>query len=214
MVVQRGRELPSILDGDAAGTDGGNVDTDGLEDGTVTLDDSALWIIDKPVLIAAGTTLKVTKGAQLQFWSSLPDETYTIWRNSYMQVEGNLAIQGTPESPVRLFPSTLYSTRGVGLKTNDAGSISLSYSHITNFVGSGSISANYNIFDRTYNETRINYKEGAKSASDLTCCQYNVSIPGSGTGNRFYKLSYLTQLQEDTKAWWVVSAFQVTTICL
>ena len=71
LVVQRGRELPSIIDSDAAGTDGGLVDTDGSVDGVVTLDSSALWIIDKPVLLAKGTTLKITEGAQIQFWSSV-----------------------------------------------------------------------------------------------------------------------------------------------
>ena len=28
-------------------------------DGVVTIDDSARWIIDKPVLVAGGTTLKI-----------------------------------------------------------------------------------------------------------------------------------------------------------
>ena len=62
LVVQRGRELPSILDGDAAGTEGGNIDTDGQADGVITLDSSALWIIDKPVLVSKGTNVKITGG--------------------------------------------------------------------------------------------------------------------------------------------------------
>jgi hypothetical protein len=33
----------------------------------VTLDDSALWIVQKPVLVAENVTLKVTEGAIMQF---------------------------------------------------------------------------------------------------------------------------------------------------
>ena len=80
LIVQRGRELPSIIDSDTVGSAGGELDTDGVVDGVVTLDESALWIVDKPVLVAKNTTLRIAPGAQVQFWSSLPDEAYTVWR--------------------------------------------------------------------------------------------------------------------------------------
>ncbi len=95
LTVQRGRELPSIIDGDVSGTDGGLIDTDGVEDGVVTLDSSALWIADKPVLIRDGTTVKVTEGTQIQFWSSLTSDAYNVSDLAYIQVEGHLEFQGT-----------------------------------------------------------------------------------------------------------------------
>ena len=57
LIVQRGRELPSIIGSDESGTPGGDLDTDGVEDGIVTLDDSALWLIERPVLVAQGAHL-------------------------------------------------------------------------------------------------------------------------------------------------------------
>ena len=154
--MQRGRELPSIIDGDAAGTDGGSVDTDGVEDGVVTLDSSALWIVDKPVLISKGTAVKVTEGAQIQFWSSLPDEAYTVWRTAYIQVEGSLDIEGTAINPVTMFPSALFPTRTVIFYTSGQGSVQMTYSKVTNMYsqscsmgdGTGFTKMDYNLFDR------------------------------------------------------------------
>ena len=95
LIVQRGRELPRVIDSDAPGTDGGLIDTDGVEDGVVTIDDSTLWLIDNPVLIASDTTLKVGPGATLQFWGTQPDDTYAVFENTYLQVEGTLDVEGT-----------------------------------------------------------------------------------------------------------------------
>ena len=105
LIVQRGRELPRVSDSDAAGTPGGQIDSDGVEDGVVTLDDSALWLIDNPVLVASGTTLKVGPGAVVQFWGSQPDDAYAVFENSYLQVEGTLDVEGTATAPVTLKPS-------------------------------------------------------------------------------------------------------------
>ena len=57
--------MPNIIDGDAEAQTV-DTDTDGTVDGIVTLDDSSLWIVDKPVLVK-DTTLKITEGAQVQF---------------------------------------------------------------------------------------------------------------------------------------------------
>ena len=153
LTVQRGRELPSIIDSDAAGTDGGLIDTDGIEDGIITLDSSALWILDKPVLIYPGTTVKVTEGAQMQFWSSLPDEAYTVFQQAYFQVEGNLIFEGTAENPVNLFPSALFPRRAVKIANKNDGRIEMSYTRVANLTnqipswGGGSYEKiNYNYF--------------------------------------------------------------------
>ena len=132
LTVQRGRELPSIIDGDAPGTDGGTMDTDGIEDGIVTLDDSALWIVDKPVLVTVDTTLRVTAGAELQFWGSLPDAAYTVFQNAYLQVEGGLDIIGEPGSPVIMKPSELHPHRAVVINPKDNSIVSFRHAEITN----------------------------------------------------------------------------------
>ena len=130
LIVQRGRELPRVIDSDAAGTDGGLIDTDGVEDGVVTIDDSALWLIDNPVLIAEGTTLKVGPGAILQFWGTQPDDTYAVFENSYLQVEGVLSIEGTAGSNATLKPSDLFPNRGVVI--DNRGTVNVSYAKLYN----------------------------------------------------------------------------------
>ena len=54
MVVQRGRELPKIIDQD------------------MTLTKQHYWIIDQPTFIPEGVTVTVTEGTQIQFWSPTP----------------------------------------------------------------------------------------------------------------------------------------------
>ena len=150
MIVQRGRQLPSIIDTDAVGTDGGNFDTDGVVDDVVTLDDSALWIVDKPVLVGNNVELKITEGAQVQFWSSLPDDAYAVFQNAYIQVEGTLNVIGTAARPVRLAPSAIHPTRVVRFKSpqNAGGIIHMQYAHITNISGGTFTTADYNRFDK------------------------------------------------------------------
>ena len=210
LIVQRGRELPSIINGDAAGTDGGNVDTDGVEDGVVTLDSSALWIVDKPVLISKGTAVKVTEGAQIQFWSSLPDEAYTVWRTAYIQVEGSLDIEGTATNPVTMFPSALFPTRTVIFYTSGQGSVQMTYSKVTNMYsqnssmgdGAGFTKMDYNLFDRYGPEHLLYGTQGTTSANNL-CCQSQPSIPSvqGAKGNRFYKLGLTRYLYNDDKSY-------------
>jgi subtilisin family serine protease len=208
LVVQRGRELPSIINGDAIGTDGGNVDTDGVEDGVVTLDSSALWIVDKPVLISKGTAVKVTEGAQIQFWSSLPDEAYTVWRTAYIQVEGSLDIEGTAINPVTMFPSALFPTRTVIFYTSGQGSVQMTYSKVTNMYsqsmsmgdGTGFTKMDYNLFDRYGPDQSLYGTQDTTSANNL-CCQSHPSIPSvqGAKGNRFYKLGFTGYLWNDDK---------------
>ena len=218
LVVQRGRELPSIIGGDALGTDGGNIDTDGVQDGVVTIDDSALWIIDKPVLIEAGTTLKISEGAQLQFWSSQSENVYSTFRPSYLQVEGVLDIEGSASNMVHLFPSALYSTRGVGIQTEGNGSVSIVYSRLTNLIATGRnfTKVDYNIFDRFYPETSIRHNSAATQESNLlgfsgpalpglmslkyydgTGINYDYLNEGyKYTGNRIYKIGFVSSWGE------------------
>jgi hypothetical protein len=196
LVVQRGRELPSIINGDAVGTDGGNFDTDGVEDGVVTLDSSALWIVDKPVLINKGATVKVTEGAQMQFWSSLPDEAYTVWQQAYFQVEGVLDFEGTAANPVNLFPSALFPRRATNIVTRNQGSIAMAYTRVAN------ISANApNIYSQA-NYSKVDYNYFYRNLSN-TWFQYGEEyLPrttGSAKGNRVHKFSRV-ETYGDTRA--------------
>ena len=212
LTVQRGRELPSIIDSDAAGTDGGLLDTDGVEDGIITLDSSALWIVDKPVLIAKDTTVKITEGAQIQFWSSLPDEAYTVWRTAYIQVEGLLDIEGTATNPVSMFPSALFPSRSVIFHTSGQGSIRMSYSKVTNMVsendGGGFAKMDYNLFDRFSPDQILFGRKSTTSADSLYCCLWPVIPPIANTntdvdakGNRFYKLGFTAYLSSDNNSY-------------
>ena len=132
LIVQRGRELPSIIGSDAAGTNGGAIDTDGMEDGVVTLNDSALWIVDKPVLVESGAHLRIGPGAQVQFWSSMPDDVYATVRNSYIQNEGTLEIAGIVDNPAILKPSDLFPNRGVVI--DNRGTATVSYAVVSNLI--------------------------------------------------------------------------------
>ncbi|WP_353497656.1 S8 family serine peptidase [Vibrio sp. CB1-14] len=130
--VNRGIHLPSILDSDAPGSDGGLLDTDGVVDGVITLSDQALYIIDKPVLVAKDTTLKLGEGVHVQFWGSQPDDTYAQFRNAYLQVEGSLIAEGSVENPVVMAPSDLFPDRMVLLNADKSEAIKLSHIKISN----------------------------------------------------------------------------------
>jgi subtilisin family serine protease len=203
LVVQRGRELPSIIDSDAAGTDGGNLDTDGTEDGIITLDASALWIIDKPVLVGHDITLKVTEGAQLQFWSSSPDATQTVWRPAYIRVEGVLDIKGTAASPVQMFPSALFPARVVQIFKGRSGAvINMEYSDVPNIYARANDccwnwdSVNYNRFSRLLPGADL-WGGNVDSTGLTNLTQRYPTLPsitnsngakGTATGNTFYRL--------------------------
>ena len=130
--VQKGRELPSVIASDAAGSDGGALDTDGVVDGVVTLDNSNLWIVDKMVLVSEGVTLKVTEGADIQFHSAEPLGVYDAPVNAGIQVEGTLTVIGTASNPVTMRPSDLYRNRMIRVEEAAEGEATIQYAVITN----------------------------------------------------------------------------------
>jgi subtilisin family serine protease len=206
LVVQRGRELPSFIDGDVSGTASGSLDTDGKEDGVVTLDSSALWIIDKPVLVAKNTTLAVSEGAQVQFWSSSPDATQTQWRPAYLRVEGTLDINGTAAKPVELFASSLYPTRVVHIaKANSDATVNLNYTNVSNLHATDQSvwdNINYNYFYRNYpSQVMVGGNVEATDPKELDTWLANNILPvaadsnfgvfgESAVGNRFYRTAF------------------------
>lgn len=169
LVVQRGRELPSIIDGDLAGTDGGLLDTDGIEDGVVTLDSSALWIIDKGTLVSRGTTLKITEASQMQFGVATSP--------GYIQVEGKIIFIGTVANPVSVFPNPLYPDWRVNMSTVNEGEIQMSYTDILNL--------NAESEETGQNYTKVDFNVFSVGSYG------NVALPksyGSAIGNRVHKL--------------------------
>ena len=215
VVVQRGRELPSIIDSDAIGSAGGSLDTDGVENGVVTLDSSALWIVDKPVLVAKGATLSISEEAQVQFWSSAPDATQTQWRPAFLRVEGTLSVNGSADKPVEIFPSSLFPSRAINIfKGNSEAAINVSYANIANIFAFEDYdyiptrvpwdNVTYNYFYRVMQNRYLCHPlttATSPSYSDLRCYLQHPKLPevlsksgeiGVASGNRFYRLALET----------------------
>jgi subtilisin family serine protease len=124
LIVQRGRELPSVIGSDSAGTPGGNLDTDGIENGIVTLDDSALWLVEQPVLVSQGAHLKIGPGAIVQFGANQASDVYAANQRVYLQYDGVLEVAGTAKQPVTLKASELLNRWAVRIgrcPSNDCG---------------------------------------------------------------------------------------------
>ncbi|MBK8640555.1 MAG: S8 family serine peptidase [Chromatiaceae bacterium] len=90
LLVQRGRELPRIISTD------------------MTLTKGDLWLVSDSKFIAAGATVTVTEGTQIQFFSVDPADPYAAQAKPQIQVEGNLLVQGTATQPVEIFTGLLY----------------------------------------------------------------------------------------------------------
>lgn len=205
-LVQKGRQLPAVIDSDAIGTDGGNIDTDGLQDGIVTLDDSSLWIIDRPLLIAENTTLKFVNGAYVQFYSQQPDIPQSSLKQSYIQVNGKLKIESSPENRVVFRPNSFYPNYTVQIVTSDTAVIELDGLDVQNlYFHKGELNPN------NYKGYEVEYVTNSKISvfsNSITSTYYNLdkrsfdkvyNVPPfpfvkdilASTANVFYKLGYL-----------------------
>ena len=205
-LVQKGRQLPGVIDSDAAGTDGGNIDTDGLQDGIVTLDDSSLWIIDRQLLIAENTTLKFVNGAYVQFYSPQPGIPQSSLKQSYIQVNGKLKVESSPENRVVFRPSTFYPSYTVQIVTSDTAVIELDGLDVQNlYFHKGELNPNNSKgYEVEYvsnsrvsvlsNSSRLTYynldNRSFESVVFVPPFPYMKNISKS-TGNIFYKLGYL-----------------------
>ena len=207
--VQKGRQLPSVIDSDAAGTDGGNIDTDGLENGIVTLDARSLWIIDSPLLITEGTTLRFTDGAYVQFYSQQPDIPQSSLKPSYIQVKGKLEVESSPDNRVNFRPSTFYPNYTVQIVTSDTAVIELDGLDVQNlYFHKGELNSNnYKGYEIEFitnsrvsahsNSTRLKYYnvDNRKFDDVIFVPPFpNVKDPQSSKGNVFYKLGYMSSI--------------------
>jgi hypothetical protein len=117
-VVQRGRNLPSVIDED------------------MTLKSEDFWIVGGPVLIEPGVTVTVEPGTQIQ-WGSVSDDPYNPGPQSgYIIVRGTLEVQGTSDEPVGMFPSYLVSGQMVRMWV-EGGLANLFYVAVRNPLISG-----------------------------------------------------------------------------
>jgi PKD repeat protein len=114
LIVQRGRELPYIIS----------------ENMILTKD--YYWLVSDQTLIPAGVTLTITEGTQIQFWTSDPEDPYHQNVNPYLQVEGNLIVQGLEYEPVEFFSGANYSGFAVQLSQVGNGHVELHYTKVLN----------------------------------------------------------------------------------
>ena len=52
----------------------------------------------------------------MQFWGSQSDAAYAVFENAYLQVDGELVVEGTADKPVILTPSDLFNYRSVAIE--------------------------------------------------------------------------------------------------
>ena len=198
LIVRRGRELPSIIDSDTVGTEGGAVDTDGVEDGVVTLDDSTLWIVDKPVLFGRNVEVRFTEGAEVQFWADKPDEAYAVYRDAYIQNEGTLTIQGSVDRPVRMAPSDLFPVRAVAI--DNRGTMNADYWWASNLYLFGEDPSGSGMGVSTINHARID-KPFLASRLCVNNCESGGANSDVSLGSASVSRSRLTRLAEELPFW-------------
>ena len=197
LIVQRGRELPSIIGSDAPGTPGGNLDTDGIEDGIVTLDDSALWLVEKPVLVETGAHLRLGPGAILQFGNNQADDVYAEIQRIFLQYNGTFETAGTAENPVTIKPSDLFPqtgtviTRSVDMGGGTSGTATFQYTNFFNPIVDGK-SADHVSVTRTILNNDVIYRTGEyrNSSCNPQFNMYDNESQNSGgvTNSRFRRL--------------------------
>ena len=111
MIVQRGRELPTIISED------------------MTLTNDYLWLIPRQTLIPAGITVTVEPGTQIQFWSGEPDPLNPD-PNTYLRVEGTFISQGTEAEPVEMFVSMHWQDKRAYIWPDNDGIAMFAYTKI------------------------------------------------------------------------------------
>ncbi len=114
LIVQRGWELPRIID----------------EDMTLTKD--YYYLVPDATLIEGGVVVTVTEGTQVQFWSVDPDDPYSQSAKPFLQVEGTLRVQGTAEQAVEFITGSQYPGHSIRIYQINVGSVELTYSRIVN----------------------------------------------------------------------------------
>lgn len=119
LLVQRGREIPRIITAD------------------MVLSKDYYWLVSDSVLITQGTTVTVTEGTQIQFFSGDPEDPYSQTPKPSIQVEGNLFVQGTAVEPIEFFTGLLWQGYPIQIFQVEPGTTEFNYIFISNpYLGS------------------------------------------------------------------------------
>lgn len=153
LLVQRGRELPRIID----------------QDMTLTKDN--LWLVSDASLIEAGVTVTVTEGTQIQFFSVDPNNPYAQNAKPKIQVEGTLEVRGTPEQPVEMFTGILYPAHPIVISQAGNGSTYLRYARIMNPV----IGDSSDLYSSTGDQKPITFIEHSYFTQGVFDCIYRYA---------------------------------------
>ena len=97
-----------------------------------TLDPEKYYIIPSGLKVAAGATLTVLPGTQIQFWAADPEDYYADNGIAILNVEGTLLCEGTEENPIEIFPSDLMSQYQVDIHTSGNGVVRMEHTRVVN----------------------------------------------------------------------------------
>ncbi len=104
---------------------------DSIEEDTVLTSEN-LYLVPSSLFIPKGVTVKVEKGARIQFWTDDPADPYAETYISYLAVEGKFITEGTAEEPVEIFPSEFMDNYRVEISEQNGGEVDLNYTTVTN----------------------------------------------------------------------------------
>lgn len=171
LVVRHATEFPRVID----------------KDMTITKDN--YWLISDKTLIESGVTVTVEPGAQIQFWSADPSDPYSEQQSPYLQVEGNLKIQGTATDPVDIFTGSFYEGYEIKISAVNEGKAEINYAKIANPV------LDVTTMDHCYFyqdlDTFMFYKELGYDGKIRNIGYQEPKIKAENIKNsRFYKLGY------------------------
>ena len=107
------------------------------EDMTLTADN--YYIIPNSTLIAESATVTVEPGTQIQFWSDDPEDPYAETYIAFLQVEGQLLLDGTEDERIHLFPGELMDQYRVEIFRVGNGYVRMKYCDVAN----GYLNINY-----------------------------------------------------------------------
>jgi subtilisin family serine protease/murein DD-endopeptidase MepM/ murein hydrolase activator NlpD len=151
LIVQRGVELPRIIDQD------------------MTLTKDYYYLVPDATLIEEGATVTVTEGTQIQFFSSTPRDPYSPEPKPMLQVEGDLKVQGTAAEPVEMFTGLFYQAYPIIILQAANGNAELRYARIMNpLVGSRE-----NPYDGSWDMNPLNLIDHSYFTQEVFDCIYH-----------------------------------------
>jgi alpha-tubulin suppressor-like RCC1 family protein len=116
-MIRNGQELPGVITSN------------------MTLTKDKYWIVPNATVIEKGARVTVEPGTQIQFWSSEPEDPYAEKPMVYMEVRGELQVNGTESEPVEMFASGLYPNYIIKIFGNNSygkSTVNINYAKIMN----------------------------------------------------------------------------------